>query len=40
MADQRFLYLLQKYPQDRPGHAPWYRINLLSENKLRLDIQV
>jgi hypothetical protein len=40
MADQRYLYLLQKYPQYRPGHAPWHLINPLSEDELRADIHI
>jgi hypothetical protein len=40
VADQRFLYLLRKYPQDRAGYAPWHRINPLSEDELRADIRI
>jgi hypothetical protein len=40
MADGRFLYLLDKYRQDMPGHAPWPRINVCSENELEADLHV
>jgi hypothetical protein len=40
MADQRFLYLLEKYCQEVPDHAPWPRINTVSDEDLRADLAV
>jgi hypothetical protein len=40
MADQRFLYLLRKYPQDRPGCAPWSLINAVSDEDLQADLRI
>ncbi len=40
MADQRFLYLLEKYRQEIPGHAPWPRINDCSDGELEADLRV
>ncbi len=40
MADQRFLYLLEKYRQEVPGYAPWPRINTFSDEDLRADLAV
>jgi hypothetical protein len=35
MADSRLLYLLEKYPQEVAGCAPWPRINALSDEEIR-----
>ena len=40
MADQRYLYLLRKYPQERPGCGPWPLINTFSDDELRDDLTV
>ena len=40
MADKRFLYLLEKYRQEIPGCAPWLRINMLSDEELKADLEV
>jgi len=40
MADQRYLYLLEKYPQEFPGYAPWPLINTFPDEGLRGDLAV
>lgn len=40
MADQRFLYLLEKYRQEFAGFAPWPLINTFSDDDLRADLAV
>jgi hypothetical protein len=35
MADQRYLYLLGKYPKEVPGGGPWPLINTFSDQELR-----
>jgi hypothetical protein len=40
VADQRFLYLLEKYRQEVPGYAPWPRINTFSDEELRTDLRM
>lgn len=38
MADPRFLYLLDKYPQEHAGYAPWPRIGEATDEELRKDL--
>ena len=40
MADQRYRYLLGKYPQEVPGCGPWPLINTFSDEELREDLAV
>jgi hypothetical protein len=40
MADQRYLYLLGKYPQEVPGCGPWPLINTFSDEELKADLAV
>ncbi|MGO9761392.1 MAG: hypothetical protein ACLP1Q_09075 [Solirubrobacteraceae bacterium] len=40
MADQRYLYLLGKYPQEVPGYGPWPLINTYSDEELKDDLAV
>jgi len=40
MADARFQYLLDKYRQEVPGHAPWPRINTVPDDGLQADLQI
>lgn len=40
MVDQRYLYLLRKYPQEVPGSGPWPLTNTLSERELKADLEV
>jgi hypothetical protein len=38
VADERFLYLLKKYPQEVAGRAPWPCINAIADEELRADL--
>jgi hypothetical protein len=40
MADQRYLYLYGKYPQEVPGCGPWPLINTFSDEELKADLAV
>jgi hypothetical protein len=38
--DQRYVYLHDKYRQERPGCGPWPFVNRLSDDELRTDLAV
>lgn len=40
MADPRYLYPYDKYPQEVPGCGPWPLINTFSDEELRADLEV
>ena len=40
MADQRYLYLYGKYPQEVPGCGPWPLINTFSDEELKADLAI